>query len=313
MPFRSRGPRNDESARDAVITPNRGFRRYPRNAQSQLDMRESSRYKALDPDYLRAGIEARPVVTPTGTFVAGGVLESEIVTGGETIIFTVAAGFEWAATLGSDNALTTAFLAAITGTDAGGTGWNDEVTLVHGNLVRTSATIMTLTTPASASYQIPADEIITAIIPDGSFSVVTAPLTVTIGTITEDTSVALTGTAIAGGVLESEIVTGSETVIYTVTGDTWVATIGDDNGITTAFLAGITGDDAGANGFDDEVALVHGNLVRTSATILTLTLPAAGSYSIAADETISSVIPATAFTNKSEPLTTATFDVTEGS
>ena len=34
---------------------------------------------------------------------------------------------------------------------------------------------------------------------------------------------ALTGTAISGGVLESEIVTGGETIIITLTGDTWVA------------------------------------------------------------------------------------------
>ena len=43
-------------------------------------------------------------------------------------------------------------------------------------------------------------------------------------------SVAVTGTAVTGGVLESEIVTGSETIILTATADTWVASVGADKG-----------------------------------------------------------------------------------
>lgn len=122
--------------------------------------------------------------------------------------------------------------------------------------------------------------------------------------------VAITGTAVAGGVTEAEIAAGSETLIFTIFDDVWVSTIGADNAITTAFLAGITGDDAGANGWDAEVALVHGNLVRTSNTVLTLTLPAAGSYDIAADETITSVVPVTAMAEQTKALTLDTFDVT---
>lgn len=106
----------------------------------------------------------------------------------------------------------------------------------------------------------------------------------------------VTGTFITGGVLESEIVTGGETLIFTLTGDTWLSDLGDDTAETTSFLAAILGDDAGSTGWDAEVALVHGNLARTSDTIMTLTTPAAASYVIIADETLSFDVPASAFT-----------------
>lgn len=41
------GPRNDQSARDGVIVPTIK-KRYPRNAQSNIDMREASRYTDVD-------------------------------------------------------------------------------------------------------------------------------------------------------------------------------------------------------------------------------------------------------------------------
>jgi hypothetical protein len=128
-------------------------------------------------------------------------------------------------------------------------------------------------------------------------------------TAADNPTIALSGTAITGGVLESEIVTGSETVIITLTNDTWVPTLGSNNAITTAFLAAITGDDGGATGFDDEVALVHGNLVRTSATVLTLTLPAAALYAILADETVSVAPPANSVVRGDAPAA-VTFDIT---
>jgi len=125
----------------------------------------------------------------------------------------------------------------------------------------------------------------------------------------DNPTIALSGTAIAGGVLESEIVTGGETLIITLTNDTWKPTLGNNNAITTAFLAAITGDDAGANGFDAEVALVHGNLVRTSSTVMTLTLPATAGYVIAADETVTVAPPASALVRGEVP-TAVTFDIT---
>lgn len=120
-------------------------------------------------------------------------------------------------------------------------------------------------------------------------------------------SIALTGTAISGGVLEAAVVTGSETVIITLTGDVWAPDLGADNPNTTALLAAITGD-GGAAGFTAEVALVHGNLARTSDTVLTLTLPASASYSIVADETVTVAPPQGSLRRGIVPAV-ATFDV----
>lgn len=125
--------------------------------------------------------------------------------------------------------------------------------------------------------------------------------------------IALTGTAISGGVTEEMIVDGGETVIITLTGDTWALLLGDNNAITTAFLAAITGDLADAAGWNAEVALVHGDLVRTSATILTLTLPASGSYVITSgNETVTVAPQAAALTGGIVPVV-KTFVITEGS
>ena len=125
-------------------------------------------------------------------------------------------------------------------------------------------------------------------------------------------SAALTGTAIAGGVLESEIVTGGETIIITLTNDTWVATAGDDNAITNAIIAGILSAQSEAAGWNVEVIgnMVFGDVARTSSTVVTVTLAAEAAYAITADETITVTIPATALTAAGAEVAAPTFDVT---
>ncbi len=128
-------------------------------------------------------------------------------------------------------------------------------------------------------------------------------------------SAALTGTAISGGVTEAEIQDGGETIIITLTDDTWVATVGDDNAITDAIIAGIDSDGAEAAGWDAVVKanMVFGDVVRTSATVVTVTLAAEATYVITADETITVTIPAAALTADTEIVATPTFDITNAS
>lgn len=291
-------PRNEASRRDRIV-------------QHQI-IHGIPRSHAGRNDAIAANPYGNPLlaIALSGTAISGGVLEAEVVTGGETVIFTLT-GDTWQETIGADNAITTAFLAAITGDDSGGNGWDDEVALVHGNLVRTSSTVLTLTLPASASYSVAADETVTVAVPAGSVTKGIAPASKTfdVSIIT----VALSGTMVAGGVLESEIVTGSETLIITLTGDTWAATIGADNAITDALIAGITGDDGGANGWDDEVAILFGVVTRTSDTVVTIVLPAAASYAVAADEDVTVALPASALTLGVIPATPAVVVITEGS
>ena len=112
----------------------------------------------------------------------------------------------------------------------------------------------------------------------------------------------LTGTAVPDAT-EAEIVTGGETIIATLDADTvknriWDTTIGNDNALTTSILAGLDSAQSETNGWDAEVKanLSYTDLTRTSPTVLTLTLPVAASYNIAADETITWTFPDEAIT-----------------
>ena len=106
---------------------------------------------------------------------------------------------------------------------------------------------------------------------------------------------ALTGT-LSDNATEAEIVSGGQTLIITLTNDTWDATIGDNNSKTTDLINGI--DSAGAEGTGWD-AVVKANMdfndvTRTSDTVVTITLGVEATYNISADETITVTVPATA-------------------
>lgn len=126
-------------------------------------------------------------------------------------------------------------------------------------------------------------------------------------------SVAVSGTAVSGGVLESEIVAGGETIILTVSNDTWVADDGTFASIRQDIIDGL--DSAGAEvfGWNAEVRdkLDVSAVVRTSDTVVTITLTAAAAYAIDSDETITVTVPASSLTTSSSDVTgQQTFTVT---
>ncbi len=126
----------------------------------------------------------------------------------------------------------------------------------------------------------------------------------------------LTGTAISGGVLESEIDAGGETIIIELIGDTWVAAGTGPIGSTAdtqAIIDGFTAASSPAGGWNNEVRdkEVTTAVVRTSDTVCTITLTDAGDYDISADETITATIPAAALVTSGVAVVAApTFDVT---
>ena len=134
-------------------------------------------------------------------------------------------------------------------------------------------------------------------------------------------SAAMTGTAITDGVLESEIVAGGETIIITLTDDTWAAAGTGPIGSTAdtqALIDGLNAATSPTNGWNNEVRDKEPTTVvtrdsDTQATIL-LTTAAAG-YDVTADETITLTIPAAVLvTSAIDVEADATFDVTnEGS
>lgn len=95
---------------------------------------------------------------------------------------------------------------------------------------------------------------------------------------------------------EAEVRAGGETVIITLTNDTWVAAGATFDGQRQNIINGLTSAGAEANGWNARVRNVIAvtTVVRTSATVVTVTLPAISNYDITAQEFVTVTIPATA-------------------
>lgn len=121
------------------------------------------------------------------------------------------------------------------------------------------------------------------------------------------TSAALTGTVTDD--TEANIVTGGSTIILTLTGDTFLTF---DDTIRQAIINGLDSGGSEANGWDAVVKATQsvGGVVRTSATVCTITLDAFATYDITATETITATIPASALTGAAQIVASPTFNVT---
>ncbi len=131
----------------------------------------------------------------------------------------------------------------------------------------------------------------------------------------DDANWPIPGTAVSTGTLSTEagVVAGGQTIILTVTDDTFVATVGADNSITTALIAGIDAAQVEAGGWDAIVRplITFADVVRTSDTVVTITLPAAPLYAITADELVTATIPAVALTAAAEIVATSPLTITD--
>lgn len=109
-------------------------------------------------------------------------------------------------------------------------------------------------------------------------------------------SAAITGTALDA--LESDIVSGGRTIIITLTADTWVASGPTFNAQRQNIINGVTSAQSELTGWNNEVRdkEVVTSVVRTSDTVVTITLTASPAYKITADEIITVTVPATALT-----------------
>lgn len=123
--------------------------------------------------------------------------------------------------------------------------------------------------------------------------------------------VALSGTITAA--TEAQIVAGGRTIILTLpTGYSWVASGATFDAQRAGILAGLVSLGAEAGGWNATVspALVVTNCVRTSASIVTITLPAVAGYSITVPETVIATVPVTAITGSPANYTEPTFTIT---
>jgi hypothetical protein len=102
----------------------------------------------------------------TGTATEN-IIETDIRDGSKEIVITLT-NDAWVATMGDDNAFTTALIAGIDSAQAEGTGWDAEVkgNMVFGDVTRTSDTVVTIILAVEAAYDIIASETITVTIPN---------------------------------------------------------------------------------------------------------------------------------------------------
>lgn len=119
----------------------------------------------------------------------------------------------------------------------------------------------------------------------------------------------LTGTAKTA--TEADVVAGGKTVILTITGDTLVAAGAAFDAIRQDIIDGIDSASAEAHGWDAEVKAKQGvsGVVRTSDTVVTITLDAQAAYDITATETMTATIPASALVLASPILATPAFSI----
>jgi hypothetical protein len=241
----------------------------------------------------------------SGTITLSGSIttadEQHIRTGGRTIVLTITDADNWV----SGAAFTAVRQAILDGLNSDGAetfGWNNEVRDKQSvtGVVRTSNKIVTITLTAAAAYDITATETITATVPEAALAEPTGPViaspTFTIGLF--ELSCTLSGTVI--GATEDDIRAGGKTILLQLTGDdTWVVAgaFGFDLH-RQAIIDGLVSDGSELTGWNNEVRdkEVVSSVVRTSDTLVTITLTAAPAYDVEALETITSTIPALALT-----------------
>lgn len=113
----------------------------------------------------------------------------------------------------------------------------------------------------------------------------------------------ITGTILTAG--EADIQSGGRTIVITLTNDTWVAAGAAFDAQRQNILDGLDSDGSELGGWNNEVRdseLVTA-VVRTSDTVVTITLTAAPNYDITASETVTVTVPATALVTSGSAVT----------
>lgn len=121
--------------------------------------------------------------------------------------------------------------------------------------------------------------------------------TVPLSSLSSTISIALSGT-ITSSTTETDIVAGGKTIILTLTGDTWVASGATFNAQRQNIINGLTSAQSELFGWNNVVKALQGvaGVVRTSNTVVTITLDAQLTYNITAQETITATVPGSALT-----------------
>jgi hypothetical protein len=124
--------------------------------------------------------------------------------------------------------------------------------------------------------------------------------------------VTLTGTAIPV-ISEAQVFAGGKTIIINLSEDTWVAAGATFDAQRQAIINGLDSDQSYATGWNAEVRdnMAVTAVVRTSDTVVTITLPVSAVYAIDANETVTVTVPASALVGGVEAVATPTIGITQ--
>lgn len=228
----------------------------------------------------------------SGTMLSTTVSETDILTGGKTLKITLSDG-QWVTDIKTNETKRNAlFSGLVATTDA--TSWAKVVTALkaagQSAIERTDNYTVTITLPPVSGYNIAANQYITMTIPAacmiGGIANLTLSDTISVGVVATAT---LSGTAIASTFDESAVRTGGKTIIITLSGATWANDINTNTAVKNALFDGFKAD-VEASEWAKVVANLKGSsITKTSATSVTITMPAVPDYNITALKQIVSV------------------------
>jgi hypothetical protein len=251
-------------------------------------------------DPITESFAAFTIAPASSTATLGGNIatasETDIRSGGRTILLTLTDN-TWTADSVSNTAKLIALIDGFT-TATDTTAWNavKAALKTSGGVVRTSDTLLTITLPAVAGYDIAADQTVNLNIPTtlltNSYTVNSLSFT-----ITADKAATVTGTA-TPTLTEADIAAGGKTVIITLTNDTWKSDIVTETAKREAIINAFTANPANTE-WDEAVAAMKASavLTRNSDKVLTITLPSVKGFNISADLKVDFDVPAAAITS----------------
>ena len=250
----------------------------------------------------------------TGTATAS-IAEADIVAGGKTIIITLT-GDTWVASGATFDAQRQNIIDGLDAASSPTNGWNNEVRdkLAVGTVVRTSDTVVTITLSAQSGYNISAQETITVTVPASALVTSATPYTAT-PTFTVDYTAYAT---ISGTALNADWKTirdSGGTIIVTLVDDTFIAAGTGPIGTTAqsdAFVQSFTAAASPAGGWNNQISLDNTDLVRTSNTVATITIPATGTYNPQQREVIDGEVQAAILTTSISNLSLDSFSIQYG-
>jgi len=248
-------------------------------------------------------------VTAVLSGTAGTATEGDILAGSKTIIVTLTNDV-WASDVITDAAKRAALIAGLAaGTDL--PEWAKVTALLNStNMVRTSDTVLTITLPATATYNISSNQTIGLTIPISTLTYASAPVAASSSLQIKAVTATISGTVISSPPIKNDIIAGSKTIIVTLANDTWASDVVTDAAKRAALIAGLAVGTEPLEWAKVTALLNSTNIVRTSSTVLTITLPATSGYNITATQTVTLTIPAAALSSGIACPATPGFDIT---